>query len=82
MSNKIKKQTSENIRKFILKPEQFEFMVNIDRTQKSTSYYHDQLKLQYLRDIAIEKGYNPSDELELTIDLASKTRELSVKKIN
>lgn len=82
MSNKIKKQTSENTRKFILKPEQFEFMVNIDRTQKSTSYYHDQLKLQYLRDIAIEKGYSPSDELELTIDLASKTRELSVKKIN
>lgn len=82
MSNKIKQQTKDNTRKLVIKPEEFQFLVNMDRVQKSMSYYHDQLKMEYLHKIAVDKGYDPEEQLEFSIDLATTTRELTIKKIS
>jgi len=80
MSEKIK--SSLKTKRFTIEGYQLQYLNDIDTVQRSMNYYQDQLKTNYLQQIAVRLGYKADDQLEFTIDLKSDSRELKIKKIN
>jgi hypothetical protein len=76
LNNQIKKDDSVQISEI-----QLQFLTGVDTVQRSVNYYHDQIKTEYLRQIALEHGYSLEDNLEFAIDLKSEERQLTIKKI-
>lgn len=79
MSNKIKRQLEETDKKYILEDNEMGFLNDLDTIQRSFNYYQDQLKTNYLQQIAARLGYSAQDTLEFSIDLKDEKKELTVK---
>ncbi len=82
MSQKIKEQMEEVEKKFTIDEVDFQYLTNLDNVQRGSDYWFNQLKTEYIKQVAVKLGYSLEDELEFSIDLKSKTRELTVKKLN
>jgi hypothetical protein len=81
MSNKIKKQLAETDKKYVIEDIEMQYLVDIDNVQRGSDHWFNQLKTNYLQQIAIRLGYLPEDQLEFTIDLKDKSKELTVKRV-
>jgi len=81
MSNKIKKKLAETDKKYIIDDVEMGYLNDLDTVQRSFVYYHDQLKTNYLQQLAVRLGYLPSDKLEFTIDLKDPKKELTIKRV-
>lgn len=82
MSNKIKAKLEENDKKHTLTDEEWTYMTNLDNVQKGSNYWFDQLKTEYIKQVAVRLGYSLDDQLEFSIDLKSKGKELTIKKLS
>jgi hypothetical protein len=82
MSNKIKKQLAETDKKYVIEDIEMQYLVDIDNVQRGSDHWFNQLKTNYLQQVAIRLGYLPEDQLEFTIDLKDKSKELTVKRVS
>lgn len=82
MSTKIKKQLEEVEKKFIIDDADFSFLTNLDNVQRGSDYWFNQLKTEYIKQVAVKLGYSLEDKLEFSIDLKSPDKELTIKKLS
>jgi len=81
MSEKLKKKLAETDKKYIIEDIEMKYMKDLETVENSFVYYSSGLKTNYLQQIALRLGYLPTDQLELSIDLQSDSKELTVKLI-
>jgi hypothetical protein len=81
MSKKIKAQLAETEQKYTIEDVEMQYLVDIDNVQRGSDHWFNQLKTNYIQQIAFRLGYLPEDQLEFTIDLKSPQKELTIKKI-
>jgi len=81
MSTKIKKQLEEVEKKFIIDDADFSYLTNLDNVQRGSDYWFNQLKTEYIKQVAVKLGYSLEDKLEFSIDLKSPGKELTIKKL-
>lgn len=81
MSEKLKKIQAKNEQKYTIEDSEMGFLNDLDTVQRSFNYYQDQIKTNYLQQIAVRLGYLPSDKLEFSVDLKDPKKELSIKRI-
>jgi hypothetical protein len=82
MSTKIKKQLEEVEKKFIIDDTDFSYLTNLDNVQRGSDYWFNQLKTEYIKQVAVKLGYSLEDKLEFSIDLKSPDKELTIKKLS
>jgi len=82
MSQKIKKQIEEVEKKYTIDDVDFQYLTNLDNVQRGSDYWFNQLKTEYIKQVAVKLGYSLDDELEFSIDLKSPDRELTIKKLS
>lgn len=82
MSTKIKKQLEEVEKKFIIDDADFSYLTNLDNVQRGSDYWFNQLKTEYIKQVAVKLGYSLEDKLEFSIDLKSPDKELTIKKLS
>lgn len=82
MSDKIKKKLAETDKKYIIDDVEMGYLNDLDTVQRSILHYTDQLKVNYLQQIAVKLGYLPTDQLEFSIDLKDPSKELTVKRVS
>jgi len=81
MSEKLKQKQSANDKKYVLEDSEMGYLNDLDTVQRSFNYYQDQLKTNYLQQVAVRLGYLPTDELEFSIDLKDAKKELTIKRL-
>lgn len=81
MSTKIRAKLEENEKTHKINDEELQYLVNLDNVQRGSTYWFDQLKTEYIKQVAVRLGYSLEDKLEFSIDLKSDSKELTIKKL-
>jgi len=81
MSNKLKQSLAAKPKTVVIDEMDMKFLNDIDTIQRSFAYYHEQLKSNYLYQVASKFGFSITDKLGFSIDLRDEKRELTVKKL-
>lgn len=82
MSKKLQASLSSKPKVHVIELHEFGFMTDITNMQYTMNHYYDQLKNNYLQQVAMRLGYELNDDLEISIDMKSDKREITVKKVN
>lgn len=82
MSQKIKEQIEQVEKKHIIDDVDFQYLTNLDNVQRGSDHWFNQLKTEYIKQVAVKLGYSLEDELEFSIDLKSPDKELTIKKLS
>lgn len=82
MSQKIKEQIEQVEKKHIIDDVDFQYLTNLDNVQRGSDHWFNQLKTEYIKQVAVKLGYSLEDELEFSIDLKSPDKELTIKNLS
>jgi hypothetical protein len=79
MSKKLNKTLAEQSKTHVIDDVEFSYLIDLDTIGRSFAYYNDQLKTNYLHQVALRLGYQRGDDLEFSIDTKSEKKELTIK---
>lgn len=82
MSEKLKQKQAQNEQKYTLEDSEMGYLNDLDTVQRSFNYYQDQLKTNYLQQVAVRLGYLPADKLEFSVDLKDPKKEITIKRVS
>lgn len=81
MSKKIKQNKAELEQVYTIDDIEMKYLTDLDTVQRSVDFYFNQLKTNYIQQIALKVGYSPEDQLEFSIDLKDEKKELTITRV-